>query len=106
MKEIDKRRSPNTVQSKRSGKTERRDRRPNQTLNIKGVESKALLHAKPDSSSAILVSDSNTGSEPPEVYENLVIHYVDDANRSEESPRDSKVNPMIARANRDGALFL
>ncbi|KAJ6408183.1 hypothetical protein OIU84_011486 [Salix udensis] len=104
MKETDKRRSPNTVQSKRSGKTERRDRRPNQTLNIKGVESKALLHAKPDSSSAILVSDSNTGSEPPEVYENLVIHYVDDANRSEESPRDSKVNPMIARANRDGAL--
>ncbi|KAJ6363357.1 hypothetical protein OIU78_003517 [Salix suchowensis] len=104
MKETDKRRGPNTVQSKRSGKTERRDRRPNQTLNIKGVESKALLHAKPDSSSAILVSDSNTGSEPTEVYENLVIHYVDDANRSEESPRDSKVNPMIARANRDGAL--
>ncbi|KAJ6380994.1 hypothetical protein OIU77_029818 [Salix suchowensis] len=55
MKETDKRRSPNTVQSKRSGKTERRDRRPNQTSNIKGVESKALLHAKPDSSGAILV---------------------------------------------------
>ncbi|KAI9392182.1 hypothetical protein POPTR_006G056800v4 [Populus trichocarpa] len=104
MKETDMRRTPNTNQSKRSGKTERRDRKPNQASNIKGVESKALFLAKPDSSSAVLVSDSNTGSEPPEVYENLVIHYVDDANRSEEAPRDSKVNPMIAKASKDEAL--
>ncbi|CAK7342454.1 unnamed protein product [Dovyalis caffra] len=101
MKETDKRRTLNNNQSKRSGKTERRDRKLNQTSNIKGVESKAL-HAKPDSS--VLVSDSNAGSGRSEIYENLVIHYVDDVNKSEEAPQDSKANAMIAKMIKDEAL--
>uniref|UniRef100_A0A6N2N8Y8 Dilute domain-containing protein n=2 Tax=Salix viminalis TaxID=40686 RepID=A0A6N2N8Y8_SALVM len=98
MKESDKRRTPSNNQSKRSGKSERRLK---QTTN--GIESKSL-HAEPDSSSTILVSDSNTGSEPSEVYDNLVIHYVDDVNRSEEPPQDSKADSMVTRGNKGDAL--
>ncbi|KAJ6300497.1 hypothetical protein OIU76_021315 [Salix suchowensis] len=98
MKESDKRRTPSNNQSKRSGKSERR---LNQTT--KRLESKSL-HTKPDSSSTILVSDSNTGSEPSEVYDNLVIHYVDDVNRSEEPPQDSKADSMVTRGNKGDAL--
>ncbi|KAF2307827.1 hypothetical protein GH714_032194 [Hevea brasiliensis] len=93
-----KRRTPNNGQSKRSGKTEKRERKPHQTLSGKENESKHL-HAKSDSST--LVSDSNTGSEPSEVYENLVIHYVDDVNRFEEAPQDPKANAMIAKVNNE-----
>ncbi|KAF9664701.1 hypothetical protein SADUNF_Sadunf16G0045600 [Salix dunnii] len=98
MKESDKRRTSSNNQSKRSGKSERR---LNQTT--KGIDSKSL-HAKPDSSNTILVSDSNTGSEPSEVYDNLVIHYVDDVNRSEKPPQDSKADSMVTRGNKGDAL--
>ncbi|KAJ6749754.1 hypothetical protein OIU85_000393 [Salix viminalis] len=95
MKESDKRRTPSNNQSKRSGKSERRLKQT-----TKGIESKSL-HAEPDSSS---VSDSNTGSEPSGVYDNLVIHYVDDVNRSEEPPQDSKADSMVTRGNKGDAL--
>ncbi|XP_002526750.2 uncharacterized protein LOC8278976 [Ricinus communis] len=96
MKETNKRRTPNNNQSKRVAKTEKRVQKPHQTLTAKETES------KPDSS--ILVSDSNTGSEPSQVYENLVIHYVDDVNRFEEAPQDPKSNSVTANANKNDIL--
>ncbi|KAJ8753396.1 hypothetical protein K2173_019795 [Erythroxylum novogranatense] len=101
MKEIDKKRASNNRQAKRPGKTERRDRKPHQTLNGNRSETKAFP-AKPDSS--VLVSDSNTGSEPSEVYENMVIHYLDDVNRFEEAPQGSKASAMIDKLNKDEIL--
>lgn len=100
MKETGRRRTNNN-QSKRTGKSERRDRKPQQTVNVKETESKAS-HDKPNSS--ILVSDSNTGTEPSEVYENMVVHYVDDVNRFEEAPQDSKADAMIDKVNKDEIL--
>ncbi|KDP37358.1 hypothetical protein JCGZ_06812 [Jatropha curcas] len=101
MKETDKRRTPNNSQSKRSAKTERRDRKPNQSLSGKETEPRNLP-AKPDT--GVLVSDSNTGSEPTEVYENMVIHYVDDVNRFEEAPQDPKANATVEKINKNGIL--
>ncbi|KAK6232247.1 hypothetical protein SCA6_002320 [Theobroma cacao] len=106
MKETGKRRNSANVQSKRSGRTERKNNKPHQeagskTLNVKETESKALK-ARPDNSS--LVSDSNAGSEPSEVYENVVIHYVDDVNRSEEISRDSKTNATTNKVKKDEIL--
>ncbi|KAK9290799.1 hypothetical protein L1049_008977 [Liquidambar formosana] len=106
MKETGKKKISNSNQTKRSGRTERRDAKLPQenarrTLNAKETGSKAS-YAKSDSS--ILVSDSNTGTEPTEVYENMVIHYLDDVNRFEETPRDSKAHEMVARENKDELL--
>ncbi|KAM1735873.1 hypothetical protein ACFX12_014290 [Malus domestica] len=103
MKEVDKRKTPNTKNTKRTGRTERRDNKPNQgnngkTLNGKEIESKDS-YAKTDPST--LVSDSNTGTELSEVNENLVIHYVDDVNRFEEVPQDMKATPMTSKENID-----
>ncbi|KAM1096679.1 hypothetical protein TB1_013452 [Malus domestica] len=103
MKEVDKRKTPNTKNTKRTERTERRDNKPNQgndskTLNGKEIESKDS-YAKTDPS--MLVSDSNTGTELSEVNENLVIHYVDDVNRFEEVPQDMKATPMTSKENMD-----
>lgn len=106
MKEPSKKKNSATVQSKRSGRTERRNNKPQQenggkTLKTKETESKALK-ARSDASS--LVSDSNAGSEPTEVYENVVIHYVDDVNRSEETSQDPKANAMMNKVKTDEIL--
>ncbi|XWS59189.1 hypothetical protein CRYUN_Cryun08bG0100500 [Craigia yunnanensis] len=106
MKETGKRKNSANVQSKRSGRTERRNNKPQQenggkTLKAKETESKTL-RARPDTSS--LVSDSNAGSEPTEVYENVVIHYVDDINRSEETSQDPKANAMMTTVKKEEIL--
>ncbi|GLT88259.1 hypothetical protein SLE2022_062930 [Rubroshorea leprosula] len=106
MKETSKRRTPNNVQSKRTARTERKGNKQHQengvkALNVKENQSKTsnarLQHGA-------LVSDSNTGSEPSEVYKNMVIHYVDDANRSEEILQDSKVNALTTKVNKNEIL--
>lgn len=99
MKEVEKSKTTNSNQIKRSRRSERRDQKLNQgntgkTLNVKDSQSKAS-YSKPDSST--LVSDLNTGTEPSKVYENMVIHYVDDVNRFEESSQDLKANEMISK---------
>lgn len=106
MKEVDKRKTPNTNRTKRPEKTEKRDLKLNQgnrgkNLNGKDAHSKAS-NAKSDSRT--LVSDSNTGTEPSEVYENVVIHYVDDVNRSEEAVQDPKGNEMISKEIMDEVI--
>ncbi|KAJ0041961.1 hypothetical protein Pint_17979 [Pistacia integerrima] len=105
MKEID-RRKPNNKQSKPSGRTERTDRKQHQEngrkkLYAKETESKALI-ARGDSVN--LVSDSNTGTDPSEVYENTVIHYVDDVNRFEEVSKDFKSSAVIGKMDKDENL--
>lgn len=101
MKEIDKKKKiSNNNQTKRSG---RRDNKPHQenvskTSKAKESRSKASF-SKPDSST--LVIDSNMGTEPSEVYENVVIHYVDDVNRFEEAPQDLRINAMIFKETKD-----
>ncbi|CAL1353359.1 unnamed protein product [Linum trigynum] len=90
MKQTDKKKTPNTNISKRPGKTETKgQRRPKET------ESKAVHASNPDSRT--VVSDSNVGSEASEVYENLVIHYVDDVNRCEDSAKKGSI--LVSKEN-------
>ncbi|KAE8690000.1 Nucleolar protein gar2-related isoform 4 [Hibiscus syriacus] len=101
-----KRRNSANVQSKHPGRTDRRNNKPNQgnggkTLKPKEPESKAL-RARSDPSSK--VSDLNVGSEPTEVYENVIIHYVNDVNRPEETYSDPKGNKMATKIRKDDVL--
>ncbi|KAK4838180.1 hypothetical protein QYF36_011682 [Acer negundo] len=96
MKEIDKKRTPNNKQSRRSGRAERTDQKQHQEngskkLNGKETESKALI-ARRDSGN--LVSDSNTGTESTEAYENKVVHYVDDAKLTKDEVLDDHSSDM------------
>lgn len=84
MRESEKKKVQKNNQTKQSVRTPRRENKSVQDIgrrpsNAKESNSKAS-RAKPASNS--VVSDTNVGTEPPEVYENLVIHYVDDAYRS------------------------
>lgn len=81
----DRRRTPNSSQKKRSVRiTEKNHNRPPENgwkgSKGKGTTSKASV-TRADSTT--LVSDANSGKEIAEAYENMVIHYVDDVNRSE-----------------------
>lgn len=80
MKGTDKKRSPSINQTKRFPRSERREHKPQQenvNKNLKAKESDVkALSTKPGS--RISVSDSNTGTVPSEVYEEMAIHYVDD----------------------------
>ncbi|PSS15646.1 Protein gar2 like [Actinidia chinensis var. chinensis] len=103
MKEFDKKKNPNSHQVRRSGRSERKDRKLLQdnvrkTLTAKENESKAS-RAKPDLNK--LASESNTSTEPLEVYENMVIHYVDDVNGLEEASQDSKTHEMVDKETKD-----
>lgn len=103
MKQTDKKRSPNINQPKRSARPDSKEKKlqqenANQTLRAKGTELKTSA-ARPDSS--ILVSDSNTGTEPSEVYENLVVHYMDDVYRSEVASQNSKSFEMTDKESKE-----
>lgn len=103
MKEIDKKKNSNNNQTKRIGRTDKRDhklRQENVSKTLKAKETRSKV-SSPTPRSRISVSDSNAGTEPSEVYETMVIHYVDDVNRSEEEPQDLKANAMIAKENKD-----
>jgi hypothetical protein len=103
MKEIDKKKNSNNNQTKRSGRTDKRDhklRQENVSKTLKAKETRSKV-SSPTPQSRISVSDLNAGTEPSEVYETMVIHYVDDVNRSEEEPQDLKANAMIAKENKE-----
>lgn len=102
MKEIEKKKTPTSNRTKRSGRTEKGESKLHKEnackiLNAKEMESKA-------SHTNTSVNDSNVGTEPTEVYENVVIHYVDDVNRFEEQPQDSKAHEMVLKENKDEHL--
>lgn len=103
MKEVDKRKASRNSQAKSSRRTERRENKVHQdnsskTENVKETESKT----KPTVHN--FVSDSNATSETSETYESLVIHYVDDVNRSDEAPVEMKVNEMVPKENKNDVL--
>lgn len=103
MKEIEKKKISNNNQTKRSGRTDRRDHKLHQanvSKNLKAKETRTKA-SSPSAQSSISVSDSNAGTEPSEVYRNMVIHYVDDVNRFEAAPQ---ANAMIAKENKDDVL--
>ncbi|XP_057543601.1 uncharacterized protein LOC130821858 isoform X1 [Amaranthus tricolor] len=84
MRESEKKKVQKNNQTKQFVRTPRRENKSVQDIgrrpsNAKESNPKAS-RAKPASNS--VVSDTNVGTEPPEVYENVVIHYVDDAYRS------------------------
>lgn len=92
MRELEKKKVQKNNQTKQSVRTPRRENKSVQEngrkpSNAKEPHSKAS-RAKPVSNSAL--SDTNVGAEPSEVYENVVIHYVDDANRSEDAVQGPK----------------
>lgn len=104
MKEIEKRKASRNSQTKGSRRTERRENKLHQdnsskTLNEKGTESKTPKDSRPSANN--FISDSNTATENSETYENVVIHYVDDVNRSEEALAEMKVNEMVANGNKN-----
>ncbi|KAM7270027.1 hypothetical protein ACFE04_029241 [Oxalis oulophora] len=91
MKEVvvDKKRTPNsntTKTTKRVVKNEKKERKPlpgNRILNAKGTETK-VRH-----------EESNVVStEAPEVYENLVIHYVDDLKANTNTVKDNETHVL------------
>ncbi|XP_009600555.1 uncharacterized protein LOC107762014 isoform X1 [Nicotiana tabacum] len=102
MRETERKRGSNTNQAKRAVKTEKRDykqeKSTGKTLKAKETDHKA---SPPKPESSILVSDSNTGTEPTEVYENVVIDYVDDVYRSEEATQQSKTRKMVDKQVKD-----
>ncbi|GAV63914.1 hypothetical protein CFOL_v3_07432 [Cephalotus follicularis] len=100
MKEIDKRRSLNDIKTKRSGRTERKDRKPRPENKIVNANETEIKVPNDRQDSDMLVSDSNAATQPSQVKENLVIPYVDDANRSNEASQHPNANVD----NKDGIL--
>ncbi|XP_021893962.1 uncharacterized protein LOC110811709 isoform X1 [Carica papaya] len=105
MKEIEKRRTSNDIQSKRSGKTGRKDQKQqsngSKNLNAKHREPK-VLNSKAGSN--MRGSEPTAGSQLPEVYEELVIHYVDEVNKLEQTPQDPKANTAAEKTKKDENL--
>ncbi|KAG4927910.1 hypothetical protein JHK82_053602 [Glycine max] len=104
MKEFEKRKASRNSQTKGSRRTERRENKLHQdnsskTLNEKGTESKTPQDSRPTANN--FISDSNAASENSETYENVIIHYVDDVNRSEEALAEMKVNETVANENKN-----
>ncbi|XP_043690627.1 uncharacterized protein LOC122641458 isoform X2 [Telopea speciosissima] len=104
MRETEKKKAlPNKNHVKRTGRGDKGEHKllqenTSKKFNAKEFESK-ILDSNP--SSIILVRDSNSGTESTEVYEDMVIRYVDDVYRSEEAAVDSEAPEMAARENKD-----
>lgn len=101
MKEGDRKASS---QTKRSGGDERRGRKPKSECDLKTLnkkEAKSELSDIPQDS-GVTVSDSNTATDPSEVYEDVVIHYMDDVNGSENTVADAKSREMVSKENGKG----
>ncbi|KAH7854766.1 hypothetical protein Vadar_017553 [Vaccinium darrowii] len=96
MREIDNKKNPSSLQTKRSGKSDRRDRKvplQNAVKTLTAKEKSKASHAKPDSNT--FARESNTSTDSTEVYENMDIHYVDDVNSFGKASQDSKSDVMI-----------
>lgn len=103
MREIERKQGPNTKQAKRAVKTEKKDYKQQEKSTGKTSKAKETDHkaSPPRPESSVLVSDPNTGTESTEVYENVVIDYVDDVYRSEEATQQSKTRKMVEKQGKD-----
>ncbi|KAI3472166.1 hypothetical protein Pfo_029654 [Paulownia fortunei] len=92
MKETDRRRGPNNKEKGRSARPDTRDSKLQEKNGGRNLKAKEI-NTKPSSDKLngnTLVSDLKTGAETSEVYEYMVIDYVDDAYRSEEAMHNIK----------------
>ncbi|WMV19184.1 hypothetical protein MTR67_012569 [Solanum verrucosum] len=103
MKEIERKHGLNTKQAKRAVKTEKKDYKQQEKSTDKTSKAKETDHkaSLPRPESSVLVSDPNTGTEPTEVYENVVIDYVDDVYSSEEATQQPKTRKMVDKHGKD-----
>ncbi|KAJ8527536.1 hypothetical protein K7X08_014987 [Anisodus acutangulus] len=103
MREIERKQGPNTKQAKRAVKTEKKDYKQQEKSSGKTLKAKETDHkaSPPRQEPSVLVSDPNTGTVPTEVYENVVIDYVDDVYRSEEATQQSKTRKMVDKQGKD-----
>lgn len=102
MKEVDKKRIANNNQKNISAKSEKRDGRLQEKNEVKPLRAKETNKASGVKvGRTTLVSDSNTATEPSEVYENVVIDYVDDMFRSEEASSHPRTNQMAEKESKD-----
>ncbi|XP_015071085.1 uncharacterized protein LOC107015351 [Solanum pennellii] len=103
MKEIERKQGLNTKQAKRAVKTEKKEYKQQEKSTGKTSKAKETDHkaSLPRPESSVLVSDPNTGTEPIEVYENVVIDYVDDVYKSEEATQQPKSRKMVDKHGKD-----
>nr|GLL36570.1 uncharacterized protein LOC109182259 isoform X1 [Ipomoea trifida] len=103
MRETERKQVQKTTQIKRASKPDKKGQKPQEKNGgkiLKGKETD-IKATSPPTNSRTSVSDPNTGPEPPEVYENMVIHYVDDANRSVDTIQDSKTVKMVEKESKN-----
>lgn len=102
MREIERKQVQKNNQIKRASRPDKKGQKPQEKNGGKILKGKETdVKAASPTNSRTLVSDPNTGPEPPEVYENVVIHYVDDANRSDETIQDSKTLRMVEKESKN-----
>lgn len=102
MKEIEKKRIVNNNQKKIAAKSGKRDGRLQEKNEGKPLKAKVANKASGVKvGRTTSVSDSNTATEPSEVYENVVIDYVDDMYRSEEASSHPITNKMVEKESND-----
>ncbi|KAF8043859.1 hypothetical protein BT93_A1991 [Corymbia citriodora subsp. variegata] len=101
--ESNKKRTPNSSQKKRPERIAKKNQKPRQENGVKGLNAKQTdsKGSIGRSDSCALVGDSRAGTEPPEVYENVVIHYVDDANRIEDTNGNAQIPVLPDEQNKD-----
>ncbi|KAL2225916.1 UNVERIFIED_CONTAM: hypothetical protein Sindi_1950300 [Sesamum indicum] len=97
MKDTDRRRGSNNKEKNRPARPDTRDRRLQEKNGGKNLKAKEI-DAKPSSdklNTSTVLSDLRTSAtEPSEVYESMVIDYVDDGYRSEEAFHSTKTLKM------------
>lgn len=102
MKDMENKKVPNTNRTKRSVRSERRDRKllqdgTHKTLTAKETEFKSL----DKKNSNIPARDSKVSRDSPEAYEEVVVHHVDDLNRFEAASGGFKTEDMSDGENKD-----
>lgn len=95
--ESNKKRTPNSSQKKRSERNDKKNQKPRQENGVKGSNAR-----RTDSKASTgRPGDSRAGPEPAEVYENVVIHYVDDASRIEDANGNAQIPVLPDEQNKD-----
>lgn len=108
MKRFERPRTSTTSKPRTSSTLAKRDQKQQLTnkanggvkpLNAAQLVSRVLDATASDPSSSVSLNDSTTGSESSEVYENVNLHYMDDAN---EKPRNDETLMMVDYGDESG----
>lgn len=81
----------------------KREGKPQSGNDLKTLNKKEVISEASDVlvKSGVIASELNTGIDPSEVYEDMVMHYMDDAYRSEDAVTDVKAHKMVVKESRD-----